>query len=682
VNHLLSLVHGIGASLACGLVLYVAGLIVIRRRWEPLLQSPTLALIGAAAYVLLCWIAVSARGIALVQVIAAFCGGVAVLSLLRARWVSSIVKDRGRMRAAVRAAIAFSLFYIVAYVMTIPPASNISLPPAWTGDLDLLTYAQYARHLFLSGSTHLPSASFDYRESPAVTFLLAFLSVGYAQDPLRAAMPLLFSLVALTALAVVQTARSVFGLSMPVALAVVSIFLTGPLLRYVSAAYLVGWLAAFPLLMYLLWAVRNIRPNRFVDASAITAFTCVYTLLFFLHPSLVFAAILIHAIAFVMGRHGRVEALRYPWREAAQHAIAASIPIVLLAVVFADRVRWGITDSRSLRTAFAVSHLSPLAWMGWPGRIPARLDAELPAGVVVLFLSALTLMLIARWLVRFTAIDRLARAGSDRRLALAFLAYAAIGLVAANIAVHAVEDRRLTRMPGYWRAIEQLRDRPFAELTFRIDYDPRGLLAAVARYYLPDKTIHVLAHGVRTRDLPFETVSRQRPLLIQGFGCEGVGHRDVVAIDRVGCVLLAPPTLEVAERYPFNRTTLAIEYDGMGERDPGGRWTTNRTLSLRVTIDPERTRVDRTLYVNILVNPFLPAGDKPPRLVLAWGSGSRGDVFPARESWFSIPVATGDWSGNRLWTVRMRADFPERRRVLFRDLSLTDHPLGALPASY
>ena len=109
---------------------------------------------------------------------------------------------------------------------------------------------------------------------------------------------------------------------------------------------------------------------------------------------------------------------------------------------------------------------------------------------------------------------------------MAAIGYAAIALIAGNVAVHRLEGSGAPlRMPGRWRGIEQLRNAHFGEITLKIEHDPNGLLAAMTRYFLPDRKVHVIAPRVRVRDLPFETVSRQSPILIQNFGCEGVGPR-------------------------------------------------------------------------------------------------------------------------------------------------------------
>jgi hypothetical protein len=685
VNHFLNLAHGIGVSLMCALLFYLAGLALTPRASEQRLRSPTVMLAGAATYVLLCWIAITARGLPLATLIAAFVTAVAAVSVVRFRWISSIVREH--VPSGIGTPIAFVFFYIIAYALTLPPASDVFLPPAWNGNLDLLTHVQYAKHLLLFGSPTLESASFDYLESPAASYLLALMSMGYSQDPLRAAMPLLFALVSLAAIAVVYVARAVFRLPTGVRWAVVLIFLIGPLMRYVSAAYLIGWLTGFPIVVYVVWAARNIRSSRFLDAAAIAAFAAAYTLLFFLHPALVLVGIGIQTIALLLDK-GRAEspALQTGGRAESSSlqsggygkavilllTISAGIPTVLLASAFFERVRWAMASDR-MRAAFALSDVSPQMLVGWPAQISDHLSVELPAGVLALLLAAILPALMAGFLSRFLANHEFARV-EDRRLVRMCAVYAAVILVAANIAVHAVGDPRLIRLPGPWHGIEQLGDRPFTGLTFKIEHDPGGLMAAVTRYYLPNKKVEIVSRTLRTRDLPFEAVSRSNPLLLQGFGCEGVGHKDVISIDRVGCVLLAPPTLEIGKRYPFNRTMLAVEYDGMGERDPGGRWTTDRTLSLRVTIDPQRTTVDRPLYLNILMDPFLQAGETPPHVMLTWGSAKRTEIPVTAASWINVPADMGDWEGSRLWTLRVRIDFPDRRRILFRDLMVTEEP--------
>ena len=103
--------------------------------------------------------------------------------------------------------------------------------------------------------------------------------------------------------------------------------------------------------------------------------------------------------------------------------------------------------------------------------------------------------------------------------------------------------------------------------------------------------------------LSLDTVSRQRPLLMHNFGCEGVGHDDTMFIRGVGCLLYAPPSLQFGVTYPFNRTFLFMSYEGMTARTPDGRWNSRPTVPLKVSIDPERTTVSGPAYLNLSLRP-------------------------------------------------------------------------------
>ena len=107
----------------------------------------------------------------------------------------------------------------------------------------------------------------------------------------------------------------------------------------------------------------------------------------------------------------------------------------------------------------------------------------------------------------------------------------------------------------------------------------------VALYFLPSKKVHVISpHFYPSEPLSFEPVSRERPLLMQSWGCEGIGHDETIAVTGVGCLLLAPPSLTLAAQYPFNRTFLFVGFEGLGPREhAGGRW--NRPLHGAVEVD-------------------------------------------------------------------------------------------------
>ena len=176
--------------------------------------------------------------------------------------------------------------------------------------------------------------------------------------------------------------------------------------------------------------------------------------------------------------------------------------------------------------------------------------------------------------------------------------------------------------------------------------------------------------------LSFETISGVRPLLIQNYGCQGVGHEDVVTVPEVGCLLLAPPSPVPDVVYPFNRSFLFIDWDYMTAREPGGRWNTRPTLNLRIAADPQRARVAQDAYVNLFLHAFLPPGITAQRLVFSWGHQRRGEITVSGQEWISLPVRTVDWSGNRVWRLPISLAFPDGRSILFHEISVSASPRG------
>jgi hypothetical protein len=590
VNHAVNIAHGIGAAVACASCFYLAGLVLTPRRWDRWLDAAAKAIAGAAIYVLLCWIAISAQRIPLTFVAVGFAGGVLMLSIIRIRRVSAALKSGIASGTLQSGLLLFVFFYVLIYALTRPPAADVFLPPAWSGNRDLLTHVRYAKHLLMFGSPDLDAASFDYLRSPAVSHLLAGFSLAFNQDPLSAAMPALFTLVALIGVAVVGFCRSVFSLPMLTAIVIACIITTNPYFKHIVSAYQLPALAAIPILLFLLFLmVRGAAASSKVDAAWAAVLTSLYALF---------------------------------WWSFNHLEVSGAVNATLLVV--------GIV---------------------------------LVGGVAYL-------------VRREDVLSRFARTPTDRRLAVAALGYAAVALIVGNVAVHAARERAPLRMPGRWRGIEQLRNAHFGEITVKIEHDPNGLLTSITRYFLPDKKVHVIAPRVRVRDLPFETVSRQSPILIQNFGCEGVGHSDVMPIPDAGCVVFAPPAFELDKPYPFNRTFLFLAVDGMTNREPGGRWNTGRALSLTLVVDPERVPVDRNLYVSFFVNPFLPPDVKAHRLTFKWGSNRAGESVVDSQGWVSVPVSAGDWTGNRVWRLPITVGFPDGRTMLFHDLLVSEKARG------
>jgi hypothetical protein len=122
---------------------------------------------------------------------------------------------------------------------------------------------------------------------------------------------------------------------------------------------------------------------------------------------------------------------------------------------------------------------------------------------------------------------------------------------------------------------------------------------------------------------------------------------------------------------------LFINHSGMTQREHGGRWNVGPEMEWRIAADPSRMPLDRDLYLNVRINPHLPANVPPHRVRVTFEDDSA-ELPLDRESHVSMPVKSGDWIRNRVWTLPVRVSFPDGRTMLFHELSLTTSPRGAV----
>jgi hypothetical protein len=392
LTHAVRIAYGIGASITCAALFYMAGRLFLPRRWDDRI-TPGLAhgVTGAAVYVLVCWFGVS-NGVPVANLAFAFAGIVALAACLRYRRVVELIRDRDVFtRAAGQAFSGFVLLYLLAYVLTSPPASSEYLPVAWSGNLDLMTYVRYTRYLLTLGPSNEGGTYLDfvYKQTPGVFYLLGAFSLLFRQDPLNAAMPALFALVALIGMVAANVSRSVFQLTPRAALAVAGIFISGPFFRYIFANYFLSTLMAMPILLFLVWRTVEMRPKRALEPSLVIQFGSAYVLLFFIYPFLLFAAIGLQVAAIglmlIAGLQLREQRPDAPQAVLAAGRMLATTLIVLAAIAlcFWSHMAWSVnmivTFSEKGAAGWPLDLISPRAMFAWPGARSTRM--QVPSGL-------------------------------------------------------------------------------------------------------------------------------------------------------------------------------------------------------------------------------------------------------------------------------------------------------------
>ena len=782
--HALAIAHGIGAALACAALLYTGGLSVLPRSADKNLsrgESP--AFIGAAVYVLACWYGVT-FGVPVASIAIGSAAVVLLLAVLRFRWIGPAFKEQFGP-ASLRWVMVFVFFYALVYLFTMPPVTQDYLPPAWLGNIDLLTYVRYTKYALRLGPSNLAYPDFSYLgfiylQTPAVFYLLGALSLFFRADPLTAAMPAAFALAALLGLLAARISRSVFLVSRGAAVTIGAILLSGPFFRYIFGQYFLSTLMSTPVTLFLVWTTVSHRPSKLCDVAAAIRYATAYVLLLFLYPLMLGVGLVAQGatVVLLLLAEGQSNDRRHSaWRTARWNAVrrcvTIGVPLGLLALLLVRRLIWSVGEalylSRQNVNGWTLDLISPLAILGAPGtwvnaldcgfcvglevtgtsgqRLAAAIVAVIAVGLPVLYFSRFrsrtsptqralaalaagslvayygffllagvsyqqwkfasyvalpwSFVVLAGGLHLFDLSAPFSRAlptRTGRRLATVLLSAGAAALVGGNLLAHTLAGPALVTFPAGLRNIAAVNAMPaFREISVMMDETFDGLSSWLALYLLPDKRVHVISQrNTPHESLSYDTVSPQRPLLIQGFGCEGIGHPETLAVSDVGCLLYAPPSLVLDTPYLFSQTYLFITFTGLGEREPDGRWNLDPIVALNVMADIRRaTSLFGDVFVNLRINPYLPPGIARQRLEFSWGAGRHGAVSLVGGGFVSLQVHRADWTGLRMWTLPVSVALPDRvapfrmyaprgradappLAALFEELSVSRVPSGVL----
>lgn len=745
--HALAVLHGIGASLVAFAVLHLAGLAVLPARWEKQFgRGGHPAAIGAALYVLTSWYGIQS-GVRLTLLVAGFGLAALIAVACRASRVVRHVRAGLLTRSTLEWLGLFAGLYVLAYLFTLPPVSREHLPLAWRGNTDLLQYLVYARHLQHLGPSPIADVSahsYVYYQTPAAFSLLGGFSVLFGLEPIRAAMPLQFALIALAGVVAGRISRAIFSATPLVSALVAGVMISGPFFRIIVGDYYLSTLLTMPVFLQLLMTTVTESGESRGGIGLGFVFFAHYVVLFFVYPFLFLTALGFQALAIALvaltSLWSRLALPRFVasqdpppgpsqllgrLRPAAIAAVAALGGVAALAACAPAHLAWVVrmvgTLSRPGIAGEPRDLISPLGLLGVPAAfadLPAKSAAARAWGIAGL--GAIGLCLLASFLplaaqrtkpnervflglaafgflgyaayftlvgpsyqqwkfasytvmpLAFLGILAVFRfvgawlAGRNRGESLAgrwaapvFAGVAGALLIGGNLAVHAASDRPLDRFPGALERLAAVNRLPsFRDLAVQA---PNPRMALLVAYFVPTKRLHVSSPWFSPFEpVSFERVSRAQPLLVLDYACEGVGHDETMSVAEVGCVLFAPPSVVADTVYPFSRSYLFVEHEGLGVREGWGRWNAAPSVRLRLTADQRRIRLDPdAAYLNLLLQPCLVGGLKGQRLRLSWGEGRRAETLLGGEGWISLPLRSSDWTGDWVATQTVSVELPD-----------------------
>jgi hypothetical protein len=715
--HIWSIATGASAGLILIAWLYVLCLVATPSRMYGSVRSvPHAATTGAALAVLWFWyslrllIPASTAAKALIVL-------TIILLILRRRTIKASFDSNSLInRDSFFWILLYAAFYTVSYIFTLPPVTHDRLPVARILNNDIFNYLNVAQYLQHLGPSHIAGFTFVQPFSPMVTFtpsafyIIDGFSLFFNAETMRAAMPAIFAMAALTGCAITWIIWRNFRISRSLAAAIGLLFASGPFLRYIVGNYFLSTIIAelFVILLLGKTAELLLKNGKTRWCNMIFSFAPYHLLLFFTYPPLYIIGIglqvgfvLLSLFLFRADKQNVRDSFLSKIRDAsklfAAILAAAAFPMILdpqhaheiLTLLFFISSNHGI--------GWALDFIAPAAIFGLPTGLEvhsrhsqifnvlvvtalyagvfvfaARSKERSNSGQVFMLLSAFSFFLyfayffrvgpsyqqwkIASYIPLFFAPFALASAASaatgksgiDRRVPL-FIACLGPLLLGLNIARHYRIEPALDEFPSSYanlRALDMIGSN--SELYVEMENMSSTFFPV---YFIQSRTLHLLSSSYYPQEaFSPEKITPSTPLFIEGEACTAGTHS--VSIEGVGCLYSHAPGLRLGAEYAFSKNIPALYVSsGLSGVEPWGRWSDGKHLKIGLLLDNAFASTDGLRYLNLHVHPF----SGVQNVTVVWGQGKRSEMVIRGPEWISIPFRKSDLSGyqNRLLVVQL-----------------------------
>ena len=262
LKHLLQMAEGIGAGAAClGLLQLIGLLSVTPKRSDQPWRSPRAAIVGAAITILWCAYGLQLN-VTLPRLFVALTCLVLLFLVIRRAFILEQLRTPFVARRLPSFFATSVLFFAIAYLFMMPPASSRFLPMVFNGNNDIFNYINCTAYLQRLGPSNIANFVFrippggagvgSYDQVPAVFYLLDAISAFFNGDVMRGAMPTMFVVVALIGCTIARLSRMVFNLPKVACVSVAAVVISGPFFRYNMGYYFLSQLVGTLVVLLLL----------------------------------------------------------------------------------------------------------------------------------------------------------------------------------------------------------------------------------------------------------------------------------------------------------------------------------------------------------------------------------------------------------------------------------------------
>ncbi len=603
--------------------------------------------------------------------------------------------------------VPFTIFYILSYLSLLPSFASDANLLRWIGNNDILNYINITHYLSHLGASNVVGHSYiehaSYAATPGVFYGFSFFSLFYNGNTMTAAMPMLFTCMALIGLMIYRYCHRIFELSWLISISIAAVIIFGGFYHYIQGNYFLSTLFVTAPLIYLLTETIKLDYSHSSSYKSLFCLTLPsLILIFFFYPVILFCTFIIQ-----WGLIGLKIVCSCNNFSAQTTKIAlksflkcTAILFVCLLLVFISNPANFISFLKTLADfanmtggGWGLPLISPFAILGVPSKMALHsIYAQIP-----ILLAFFILIIICT-----AGVLRLKKAGELHTSAIVFFIFSVVSIMVYLLYYYHLGPTRyqpwkfasyyaLPFAGGIWAMFSRVLQSkdiayswnkitvtlvslaiignifivwkatpPFQTLSNKyqrlnaIDQmDVSDVWVKMADYsstflpvyFIPHKKLHLLSDSYYPmQSLKMAHIGPRQPLFIETTDkCIGTAPDKVIKLSHLGCLYLTMPTLEFNQTIKFNTDPLFIQTTGFSNSESWGKWSSKNDASFTLYSQLAVLKQHPNGYIKIKVKPFLYPDIKGQHVKISWGKKSTISLFIKKEQWISLPYSMQDW---------------------------------------
>lgn len=601
--------------------------------------------------------------------------------------------------------------YVVIYSLVflfLPQLSDKSFfPITRIGNDDLFLYINITDYMIHLGNSNISSMSFipNYHEFAGTIDLFALFSAFYCYDSLAAALPLMYSLIALSGILMTYAAHHYLDVSKKMALCLVVIVISGTFYRYIIGEFFLGSCVCTTVLLGLFLELTNLRKIEFKKSCLMEIIAKIMPyeiLLFFVYPVLFIANIMMLLVFFILGRLFPIswKTIKTTIKEGTYLLLCVITSLILLFIIEPSFFQFVISNAIKGATRPA----------GWPlPLLSPWMIIGLPSPLLLKTKGMLILNILTFSIVFLYASIQLIKGKLNHHKGQSFLAFGLFVLCCYWILfflkgptyqvwkiisyyalpcafslwwffIKVLSDRSI--LFGAW--INNRREHIIFSITvlfilcdklffgFSLQFFPKNHLeelsalntlktpssdlwvhmsddarAFLAIHFIQNKTLHLLNHTYYSQEKNLTALSNSTAPTSLFWETKDnclAGQQ----IKHIGCLYVKLPTSHWNINYKLNHSYPFLVLSGFWDIEQQGFWSDSKDSSMILYVNAHELKKHLEGYVNFKVEPFLYQDLTEQTVTIQWGKNHVVTKEISKPQFIRLPYTQEDWKNTQL----------------------------------